>query len=391
MNYNFDAEISRIGTANVKWDARKSVFGREDIIPMSIADMDFAVMNEVTEALQSRIEHPIYGYNVNRPSLFDSVAAWCQRRHAWNVNSAHLMVVPGVVPGIIMSIMALTEPTGNVLIQTPVYPPFFAAINDTGRTVVENELVNVNGYYTIDFEDFAQKAADPRTTLFVLCSPHNPVGRVWTKEELEQIHNICAANGVTVISDEIHHDIVYAPHRHTMYGLISDEAARQSITLLSASKTFNLAGLNTAFAIIPDSKLRAKLKGIVDMLHLGRPNIFGAIAAEAAYTHGDEWLDQLLVYLKGNAEYINDFVRSELPEVKTTTPEGTYLTWLDFRYYFNEDEELKKFLFDEAKVGLNLGLPYGATGNGFARINFGAPRRTIVEAMERIAEKLKTL
>ncbi len=391
MEYDFHKVIDRVGTNNFKWDARKAVFGREDIIPMWIADMDFATPPFVMNALENRLHHPILGYNIQPPSLFASVARWCRVRHQWSVSEQSIMTSPGVIPGFTIAIMALTEKDEGVIIQTPVYPPFSGAVKETNRRLVENKLINTDGYYTIDFDDFEEKVKDPNNKLFILCSPHNPVGRVWKREELVRMYELCAAHDVIVVADEVHHDLVFPGHEHSMYASLNEDAANHSVTLMSPCKTFNLAGMNTAFAIIPNPSIRKKVSTYFRTLHINRVNVLGAVAAETAYTEGDAWVDELVDTLYDNVRYIMDYLHEHLPLLRVVQPEGTYLLWIDFRAYFDTEKDLKQFLFHEAKVGFNMGGDYGTEGEGFARLNFAAPHPIIEQSMKQLNEAFKRL
>jgi cystathionine beta-lyase len=294
------------------------------------------------------------------------------------------------VPAIILSILALSEPGDGVIIQPPVYPPFFASIKDNNRTIVENPLVSKDGYYEIDFEDLEQKLADTKNKLLLLCNPHNPVGRVWTRDELTKIYNLCQKYKVDVLSDEIHSDLVYNRHKHTVFASLGTPVCKQSVTFMAASKTFNIAGLNTSYMIIPCSRRRALLEAEVNRLHLRRNNLFGVLATEAAYQEGEAWLKALLVYLENNADTLVQFIEAKLPKVKVVKPEGTFLAWLDFRAHFKDSQELDQFLIEEAKVGLNSGKSFGNQGEGFARINFATQRSVLLSALIRVEKALTT-
>lgn len=293
-------------------------------------------------------------------------------------------MTPGVVPGLTLSILALSEPDDGIIIQTPVYPPFFDSIRDNGRRIVENPLQNNAGRYEIDFADLEQKLSEPRNKLLLLCNPHNPTGRVWSSEELRHIQALCQKYQVDVLPDEIHSDLVYTGHKHTVFAALTVPVDKQSVTFMAASKTFNIAGLNLSFAVVPCRRRRSLIDGWLTRLHLRRNNLFGVLATEAAYRGGEAWLNQLLPYLESNADALTSFIRDRLSGVGVYKPEGTYLAWLDFRSYFPQASALRKFLIHKAQVGLNPGKAFGIVGEGFARLNFATQRSTLLEALERI-------
>lgn len=389
ITFDFDKIISRHGTGSSKWDARGKIFGREDVLPLWVADMDFPSPQAVQTKIIERANHPIYAYNTQEDSLYESFIQWVKRRHNWEIEKDWILLAPGVVPSIVLSIFALSEPGDGIIIQPPVYPPFFASIKDNEREIVENPLVFNNGRYEIDFEDLEVKLANPKNKLLLLCSPHNPVGRVWSREELTRIYELCQRYKVDVLSDEIHNDLVFEGHKHTVFASLGTPVCKESVTFMAASKTFNIAGLNFSFIVVPCKRRRALIEGWFTKLHLRRNNLFGVLATEAAYTEGEPWLDALLVYLKKNADTLADFVEEKLPGVEVVKPEGTYLAWLDFRAYFTEAKELENFLVEKAKVGLNPGKTFGQQGEGFARINLATQRSVLVEALTRIEEALK--
>lgn len=389
--FDFDAVIPRQGTGCSKWDGVEKVFGSREVLPLWVADMDFAVPAAVTNKLIERSRHPIYAYNTQDESLYQAFIDWVKRRHGWEIEKDWILVAPGVVPSIILSILALSEPGNGVIIQPPVYPPFFASIKDNERVIVENPLLEHNGHYEIDFDDLEKKLADPNNKLLLFCSPHNPVGRVWTRAELNRVYELCQKYEVTVLADEIHHDLVYAGHRHTVFASLGESASKQSVTFMAASKTFNIAGLNFSFIVVPCQRRRSLIRRWFTRLHLNRNNLFGVAATETAYREGEAWLDVLLPYLEQNADTLVDFIQSRLPKIKVTKPEGTFLAWLDFRAYFTSAQELEKFLVYQAKVGLNPGKNFGCQGEGFARINFATQRSVLLEGLTRIEKALQVL
>ncbi|MHC1759541.1 MAG: MalY/PatB family protein [Negativicutes bacterium] len=387
--FDFDNIVDRHGTGSRKWDGTAAVFGNAAALPLWIADADFASPPEVTQTLVKRAKHPVYGYNTQDEALYQSFIDWVKRHHGWDIKKEWILPTPGVAPAISLSILALSEPGDGVVIQTPVYPPFFDAIRDNGRTIVENPLIVENGRYTIDFVDLEEKLAEPQTTLFLLCSPHNPVGRVWTREELVQLQALCQKYNVDVLTDEIHSDLVYSGYHHTVFATLGEFAEQSSVTFMAASKTFNVAGLNLAFAVVPDPQRRTKIHAWINRLQIGRNNLFGVLATEAAYRKGDAWLAALLRYLESNADVLVDFVQNRLPGVRVIKPEGTYLAWLDFREHFQDVKKLRYFLAHQAEVGLNPGETFGVSGEGFARINFATQRSVLVEALTRIEKALR--
>lgn len=387
--FDFDKVISRHGTGSVKWDALGEVFGSEDILPLWVADMDFPSPEAVIAKINERASHPICGYNTQESSLYQSIIEWVKRRHGWEIEKDWILLAPGVVPSIVLSILSLSEPGDGIVIQPPVYPLFSASIKDNDREVVENPLVFKNGRYEIDFDDLEQKLAQPQNKLLILCSPHNPVGRVWSREELTKIYELCQKYKINVLSDEIHSDLVFEGHKHAIFASLGTPVCEQSVTFMSASKTFNIAGLNLSFMVVPCKRRRALINAWLIKLHINRNNLFGVLATEAAYREGDAWLDALLGYLEKNADTLVEFVETRLPNVKVIKPEGTYLGWLDFRAYFADGKELQSFLVHKAKVGLNSGRNFGSQGAGFARINFATQRSVLLEALTRIEKALQ--
>jgi cystathionine beta-lyase len=382
LSFNFDKIIPRSGTNSVKFDLRKQLFGREDVIPMWVADMDFEVPSFVLESMKRRAGHPIYGYSILSDAYYESIIGWQERRHGWAVEKDWIFYTPGVVTALNVLVETFTEPGDGVIVQSPVYFPFFWAVEQNGRVLLNNTLLERENHYFIDFDDLEIKIKSGARML-ILCSPHNPVGRAWTREELERVGKLCLENNVLIISDEIHCDLVLPGRKHIPVAALSPELAATTITCIAPSKTFNLAGLFTSSVIIPDERLRKQFKTALDKVHLS-PNIFGAVASEAAYSQGDEWLGGLLDYIADNARFVADFFSRELPAVKVSPLEATYLLWLDFRGFGLSDEEVKKILIEKAGVGMNPGNMFGPGGEGFQRMNIGCPRATIKEAIERI-------
>ncbi len=389
-HYNFDEEIDRIQTDSVKWSINDKLFGRKDVIPMWVADMDFRAPQPVIDALMQRAEHGIFGYAARPDNYYQAVIDWLKKRHGWETQRSWHITTPGVVPAISAAILAYTQPGEKIIIQSPVYHPFFKLVRNHGRQVVENTLLNADGYYTMDFAQLDRQLADPWVRMLILCSPHNPIGRVWTRDELAQLGQLCVKHGVLVVSDEIHADLVYswAP-KHTPYASISAEMAASSVTLLAPSKTFNLAGLYTSVALVPDPRLFQRLSQIMETLGIGGSSVFGLAGLEAAYCHGEEWLDQLLAYIEGNLLFLEEYITRQIPQIHVRKPEGTYLVWLDCRALGLTREDLRKFMIHEAGLGLDEGAVFGDAGTGFMRLNAACTRATLQRALDQLAEAVR--
>lgn len=384
MRYNFDKIIDRKDTNCVKYDLREKVFGNSEVLPMWVADMDFETPDFAREAVIRRAEHPVYGYHFKDEPYFEAIRGWLCRRHQWEVPVEWMSFVPGVVCGFNMAVLAFTNEGDEVIIQSPVYPPFHHAVSEHGRKLVYNKLrIGANGY-EMDYELLEQQAKTAK--MLILCNPHNPVGRCWTREELIRLSDICLRNDVLVISDEIHCDLVLPGFKHTPYATLSAEAADHCIVFHAASKTFNLAGLATSTAIIPNKALRDIYVHYVEALEAHLGNIFGKVATQASMEQGDEWLGQLLEYVQGNVDYVSDFLSANLPRVKFFRPQATYMMWLDFNGYGLSEEELWRKMTQEAQLGFNRGSDFGQDGKGFFRINLACPRSTVEEAMRRLCQ-----
>lgn len=383
MGYNLDEFVDRDGTNSMKWNYRGKVFGTDDVLPLWVADMDFSCPPSVTEALIERAKHPIYGYPGTPDSFFSSVVNWLKRRLDLNVESEWLTPIPGVVPGLHVAVDAFTKPGDNIVIQPPVYHPFFSTITDRGRHVVENPLVETDGDYKMDLDDLRNKI-DDRTRMIILCSPHNPLGRVWTRDELLALADICIENDIMIVSDEIHSDLVYDKEQFTPFYSLPKEVTDHGMAFIAPSKTFNMAGLFASIAIAGNTRIRREFRTAAAKAGSTHVNLFGIEGLTAAYNNGEEWLEEVLSYLRGNAEYIHDFLQERIPQVKMAVPDATYLGWMDFRELGLYGKELNDFIVQKAKLGLNAGAMFGKQGDGFQRINFACTRSIVEEAMERL-------
>lgn len=382
MIYDFDTIIPRRGTNSYKWDSAED----SGVLPLWVADMDFRTAPTIVNALQQRVEHGIFGYTRVPEAYYEAVTNWFARRHHWTIRPEWIIYTSGVVPAVSAVIKALTTPGDKVLVQTPVYNCFFSSIRNNGCETVINPLVYENNTFTIDFDDLERKAADPKVKVMLLCNPHNPAGRVWTREELTRIGEICIRNGVTVVSDEIHCELVFRGHTYTPFASLSEEFLRHSVTCLSPSKAFNIAGLQIANIVCADACIRSKIDKAININEVCDVNPFGVIATIAAYNEGEEWLMQLLDYLYRNYLSMLDFCRTYLPEFPVTVLEGTYLVWMDCRKLQIPSEILEHKLKDEVGLWLNAGTMYGAEGEGFMRWNIACPHAVLIEGLNRFRD-----
>lgn len=387
--YNFDEVIDRHNTGSEKWDFLKERFGSSDLLPLWVADMDFKAPQPIIDAVESRARHGIYGYSDLMQPYYDSVINWYSRRYGWHIQREWLVFTPGVIPAINTAVAGLSNIGDKIIVQPPVYYPFFRAIESNGRHVLYNPLRLIGDRYEMDFEDLEQKVKDPRAKMLILCSPHNPIGRVWNKDELKRLGEICIENGILVVSDEIHSDITYPGIVHTNFASISGEFADNSITCTSASKTFNLAGLQISNIIIPNKKIRSVFKNTVESSGLTFPNSFAPEAVRAAYDECEDWLEEFLNYLKGNLEFLKAFVKENIPSVNVIEPEGTYLCWLDFRKIERDSRKLENIILNGAKVALDEGYIFRSGGEGFERINLACPRSILKRALNQIADAVR--
>lgn len=389
LNFNFNEDFNRKETNSIKWDSIEKVFGCTDVLPLWIADMDLACAPAIVKAINNRAQHPIYGYGYIPEEFYLSAINWASKRYNTLIRRNWLTTVPGVVPALNLAIDAFSKPGDEIIIQPPVYFPFFSTIKNNGRVIIENPLIEQDGLYFMDLQDLENKITS-KTKMLILCSPANPVGRVWSREELEALFEICNKNKIIVVSDEIHSDLVYEKGKHIPFYSLNNDAANMSITFMSPSKTFNIAGLFSSLAIIPNEDLFTEFTHAILRSSLENLNLFGIEAVIAAYNEGEEWLDELLVYLKGNAEFIHHYLETKIPDVKMRITEATYLGWLDFRGLGLSGNQLNEFLIKEAKLGLNEGRGFGVQGDGFMRLNFATTRKTLEEAMMRLEKAVKS-
>ena len=378
----FDRIIDRTNTNCLQVDARKRVFGTNEVLPMWVADMSFSVPSAIVDELTKKVQHGVYGYGLKSDSWHQSIVDWLARRHQYTIEAEWISYCPGVVPAFNIAVELFTNPGDGIIVQTPVYPPFISAVEGRGRKLLNNQLVKTETGYKIDFEDFKEKAKQAK--MFILCSPHNPVGRVWTREELQQLADICLENNILVISDEIHSDLVFKPSKHISFATLSPEIANNCITLIAPSKTFNIAGLAASVAVISNAALRTKFKNWLAGFHLDGGNIFGIAALEAAFRYGEPWLNELIDYLEDNIDYLQQGLKERVPLVSMIKPEGTYLVWLDFIKTGLSHAEIKQRLIEKAQLGINDGVTFGAGGEGYMRINMAYPRSYIKEALVRL-------
>ena len=384
--FDFDTVINRRGTNSYKWDIVKE----EDVIPLWVADMDFKAAPAILEALKKRVEHGVFGYTLVPDSYYEAIINWFARRHNWQIDRSWIIYTTGVVPAVSCAIKALTLPGEKVLIQTPDYNCFFSSIKNNGCEVAENELVRRGDSYEVDFEDFERQCADEKTTVFLLCNPHNPAGRVWTKEELERMNDICLTHGVRVISDEIHCELVMPGHRFTPFTAISDACRDNSVVLNSPTKAFNIAGLQIANIICADPAMRRRIDRAVNINEVCDVNPFGVVALQAAYNESEEWLDSLNHYIWGNYLALKEFIAKELPRLEVTRLEGTYLAWVDIKATGLTSDEAYEKLMKEGRVYVNSGTMYGRrAGEGYLRINLACPRATLLEGLKRMGGVLR--
>ena len=383
--YNFDIIIDRTKVDSVKYGLRKLLFNNENVIPLWVADMDFATPDFIIEALQQRLNHPVFGYGFRSPDYNKTIVNWLSEQYQWIVRPAEVSFSPGVVPGLMMSVLAFTKPKDKILVQPPVYFPFYETISGNDRELIYNELLETPTGYQIDFEDLEAKFS-LGVKMFIMSNPHNPVGRVWRRDELEQIVHLCIKYDILILSDEIHADLTFEPNKHIPIASLSKEAAERTLTFMAASKTFNIAGLSTAFVVVQQKDLLKKYNKQMDAMHLFPGNVMGTVATKAAFDNGNDWRLQMLSYVEGNIDFVHDFLKEHLPEVRFHRPEATYLLWLDFRAFNWTQEKLNDFLINQAGVGLNDGAQFNPGGEGFMRLNVACSRALLEKALNQIVE-----
>ena len=388
MKYNFNEIIDRKGTDSLKYDFAVERGLPKDVLPLWVADMDFPVEDHIKEALIKASEHAIFGYSDTKDDYFEVLSSWYERRFFWKVKKEWLVKTPGVVFAIAMAIQALTKENEAIIIQEPVYYPFSSTIRANNRKLVINNLVLKKDKYHIDFVDFEKKIIENNVKLFILCSPHNPVGRVWTREELQKLADICLKHKVYIFSDEIHSDLVYEKDTHTIFANLGKDVEDSCIVATAPSKTFNIAGLQVSNIWIANKKMRDAFKEAIDRAGYSQLNNMGLIATKVAYKYGEEWLEELKIYLKSNIDFVRKFLKDKLPNIKLIEPEGTYLLWLDCRELGLSEKERQGLIQNKAKLWLDTGTMFGKAGAGFERINIACPRKTLEEAMNRLKEAI---
>jgi len=381
----FDQVINRKKTDSVKWDYTKRIFGVEDVLPMWVADMDFQAPEEVIDALHTRVDHGIFGYTMPGSKMEDAVTNWLKSRHSWEIDPKTITYSPGIVTAISMAIHAFTTSEDKIVVQPPVYYPFFEIAQKHKREVLYNQLLlNENFRYEIDFIDLEEKLSDERTKLFILCNPHNPSGRVWSKEELTKIGDLCIKHNVLIISDDIHSDLLLFGNQYTPIASIRKNIANQTITCIAPSKTFNLAGLQASILLIPNDSLKRRYNEVQQLFGVMGINTLGADAMQAAYEQGSNWLDELIQYLQENVLLIEEYLMNHLPQVKIMRPESTYLVWIDVRSLNKSDKELQELLLNKGKLALHIGSKFGENGEGFLRMNIACPKETLLDGLNRL-------
>lgn len=381
---DFNIVIDRKNNFAAKYDEMGKKFGREDLIPLWVADMDFKTAEPIIEAIQKRAEQGIFGYTSRPDSYFEAVSQWLEKRHGWTVDPNLMIHSPGVVPSLSFLIQHFTEPGDRIIIQPPVYYPFFDVVSSNGRQLVENPLKIVEGRYEMDYDQLEQ-VAKKGAKMLLLCSPHNPVGRVWTKEELVRLGEICIRYGICVIADEIHSDLIFSGHKHIPFAMISEEFRQNTITCIAPSKTFNLAGLQASIVIFPNEIDKARFDNVLGTLDIRRNNCFSVVASEAAYRYGEDWLAGVLEYIEANFAYIQEFCQKRIPQIQPNYPEGTYLVWIDCRGLGMDKEKLHDFMINEAKLALDDGFWFSDDYAGFMRLNAACPRSILTAALEQWA------
>lgn len=390
MSWDFDETVGREGTDCLKYDFRKEVFGKGDVIPMWVADMDFRTPGFIVEEMKKRLGHEIFGYSIRPSEYFTSIISWLRNRHDWNTEKDWIIFSPGIVPALNLCTLAFTSPGDGILVQPPVYFPFFSAVENHGRRLVYNRLSEHNGQWSMDTDDLIRNI-DRNTRMIFISNPHNPAGRCWTRDELTRLAGICLERDILMISDEIHCDLVLPGHRHTPLASISEEISRRTVTCIAPSKTFNLAGLSTSSVIISDPVLRAKFRKSLESMHIGNGNIFGTVASAAAYSRGYDWVDALNRYIAGNVSLVTGSLGHPDSLIRPVIPEATYMIWLDCRKMGMKGKELGDFFVEKASVGMNEGSAFGPGGEGFMRMNLGTTAAVVSKALSQIENALSGL
>jgi len=390
MKWNFDEAVSREGTNCVKYDLRKEVFGTSELIPMWVADMDFRTPDFIISAIRKRLSHEILGYSFRPSEYYSSISSWLLKRHNWDVPQEWICFCPGIVPALNLCTLAFTRPGESIVVQPPVYFPFFSAVENHGRNLIYNQLTEAGDRWKMDF-DSLEKSVTPETKMIIISNPHNPVGMTWSSEELMQLADICLKHEIILLSDEIHSDLILPGYHHTPMANLSDKIAEITVTCIAPSKTFNLAGLSTSSVIISNPVLRKYFNSKTDHLHIGNGNIFGTVASIAAYSEGSEWISELMIYINQNAEYVINYCSTLIPEILPVRPEATYMIWLDCRKLGMTGKELQEFFVEKAKVGMNEGSSFGPGGEGFMRMNIGTTKMNVMKAMEQIEKAVASI
>ena len=385
MKYNFDEIIDRRDTASIKWNPEEEKDGK--LLPMWVADMDFKTAPEIIEDLEKRVKHGIYGYFKLEEDFYQSIINWVKNRHGWNIKKEWIVITPGVVSGLNISVNEFIEKGEGVIVQPPIYPPFYKVIENNEALALNNELIRVDGKYKMNFEELELQAKHAK--MLILCSPHNPTGRVWKKEELDKLVEICEKNNLLLVSDEVHSDLIIRDNKHIPVASISSRIENNSITFISPSKTFNLAGLSTSIGIIANKDIRNRFVENMEKNKIPGTNTFGKLSLQSAYEKGEDWLEELLIYIEENMDYAIKYIEDNIPEIKIEKPEGMYLMWLDFRELKMDQARLNKILIEEGKILLNDGSTYGYGGNGYFRLNIACPREILKNGLDRIKKSVE--
>lgn len=388
MKYKFDEIIDRRNTGAIKYERCKALYGSDEVLPLWVADMDFRTPDFIFEAIRERCEHPILGYTMPPKEFYPSLINWVNDHHQWQILRQWIGFLPGIVPGLSFAVQSLTLPGDEIIVQPPVYYPFFHVVKNNKRVLINNPLKNINGKYEMDFDDLESKITS-KTKLFILCNPHNPGGRVWNEKTLARLADICTKHNIIVVSDEIHADMVLAGHKHIPFATVSESAAQISLTFMAPSKTFNMPGLISSSYIIPNEELRNRFVDFLEASELTGGNIFAYAATVAAYEKGEEWRKQMLQYVQGNIEYVVDFMKNNIPQIKPMIPEASFLIWLNCEELGMDTDELFDFFAKKAGLGLNKGTTFGQGGEYHLRLNVACSREILKKAMEQLSVAVK--